>query len=264
LTGRFTHLLLESHNGIARVTLNRPDCRNAFDDRLAAELSDAFEALGQDTAVRGIVLSGTGPTFCAGADLHWLAPDAPVSESQAFQDAQRLVRMFRAVDECPCPVIARVHGPAFGGGVGLIAACDIAVAVEDATFSLSEARLGLVPAVISPFLLRKLGESFARRYCLTGDTFSAAEAQQFHLVHDVVSFDQLDARIKAVSDAVLRLAPQAARETKRLLNRLVTMLHGDHWSACTQANVEARMSEEAKEGLQAFLAKRPPSWVPKQ
>jgi methylglutaconyl-CoA hydratase len=264
LTGRFKHLLVDAREGIGQVTLNRPDCRNAFNEQLAAEIAEAFETLGQDPSVRGIVLTGNGPTFCAGADLRWLAPETPVSESQALQDAQRLVRMFRAVDECLCPVIARIHGPAFGGGVGLIAACDIAVAVHAATFALSEARLGLVLAVISPFLLRKTGESFSRRYCLTGESFSAAIAQQFHLVHDVVAADQLDARIKELMHAVLSLGPRATRETKLLLNRLVTMIHGDHWSACTQANVDARLSGEAKEGLRAFLEKRPPMWVPKK
>jgi methylglutaconyl-CoA hydratase len=263
-TGAYTHLLLDSHGGIARLTLNRPDRRNAIDERLANELADVFEQLGQDPGLRCVVLSGAGPSFCAGADLHWLAPKTPVSEAQALQDAQRLVRMFRAIDECPCPVIGRVHGPAFGGGVGLVATCDIVVAAEDATFALSEARLGMVPAVISPFLLRKGGESFARRYCLTGEPFTAAVALEHHLVHDVVPTEQLDSRIKELTEAVLALAPNAVRETKLLLRRLVTMSQGDHWSCCTQANADARVSDEAKEGLRAFLEKRPAKWVPKK
>jgi len=260
--GAFTHLLLERRGGIARLTLNRPDRRNAIDERLANELADAFETLGKDPDLRCVVLSGAGSSFCAGADLRWLAPEAPVSEPQALQDAQRLVRMFRAIDECPSPVIARVHGPAFGGGVGLIATCDVVVAAEDATFALSEARLGMVPAVISPFLLRKAGESFARRFCLTGESFSSSVAREHHLVHDVVPAARLDSRITELTEAVVALGPQAVRDTKLLLRRLVTMSQGDHWSCCTQANVDARVSDEAREGLQAFLDKRPPGWVP--
>jgi methylglutaconyl-CoA hydratase len=245
---------------VARVTLNRPDRRNAFDDKLAAELAEAFEELGQDGAIRCIVLAGAGPSFCAGADLRWFAPETPVSEGQAMQDAQGLVRMFRAIDECPCPVIARVHGPTLGGGVGLVATCDIAVATQDSTFALSEGRLGMVPAVISPYLLRKSGESFARRYCLTGEPFPAEVAQRFHLVHDVVSHERLESRVADLTAAILKLAPHATRQSKALLRRLMTMSHGDHWSACTQANVEARLSNEAKEGLRAFLEKRSPAW----
>lgn len=262
--GAFAHLLLENRGGIARLTLNRPDRRNAIDERLANELADAFEKLGQDSSVRCVVLAGAGPSFCAGADLHWLAPHTPVSEAQALQDAQRLVRMFRAIDECPCPVIGRVHGPAFGGGVGLVATCDIVVAAEDATFALSEARLGMVPAVISPFLLRKAGESFARRYCLTGELFTAAVARDHHLVHDIVGTTGLDGRIKELTEAILALAPEAVRQAKLLLRRLVTMSQGDHWSCCTQANVDARVSDEAREGLRAFLEKRPARWIPKK
>jgi methylglutaconyl-CoA hydratase len=258
--GSFAYLVIETRDGVARVTLNRPARRNAFDDKVAAELAEAFEGLGQDAGIRCIILAGAGPSFCAGADLRWFAPEAPVSEGQALQDAQQLVRMFRAIDECPCPVIARVHGAALGGGVGLIATCDVVVATEDSTFALSEGRLGMVPAVISPYLLRKCGESFARRYCLTGEPFSAEVAQRFQLVHDVVPPEGLDARVAELTAAILKLAPQAARHSKVLLRRLMTMSHGDHWSACTQANVEARLSDEAKEGLRAFLDKRSPTW----
>jgi methylglutaconyl-CoA hydratase len=257
----FTHLLLDNDRGIARLTLNRPDRRNAINERLATELAEVFERLGQDPTLRCVVLTGAGPSFCAGADAQWLAPESPVSEAQALQDAQRLVRMFRAIDECPCPVIGNVHGPAFGGGVGLVAACDVVVATEEATFALSEARLGMVPAVIAPFLLRKAGESFTRRYCLTGEPFSAAIAQVHHLVHDVVPTGGLDKRTRELSEAVLALAPQAVRQTKLLIRRLVTMSQGDHWSCCTQANAEARISQEAQEGLRAFLQKRLPQWM---
>ena len=164
----FSSILVESRNSVARVTLNRPERRNAFDAGMARELCEAFETLGHDPSVRCILLAGSGSAFCAGADIGWMRPDRGVSARQARTDAEQLIRMYRSIDECPCPVIARVQGPAFGGGVGLVAVCDVAVANEDATFALSEVRLGLVPAVIAPFLLRKTGESFVRRFSLTG------------------------------------------------------------------------------------------------
>jgi methylglutaconyl-CoA hydratase len=169
--------------------------------------------------------------------------------------------MYRAIDECPCPVIARVQGPAFGGGVGLLAVCDIVVAAEDATFALSEARLGLVPAVIAPFVLRKVGESFTRRYALTGEAFSASVARHFNLVHDVVEKNGLIKRVDELIESVLQLAPQALTHTKALLRRIHQSPDSERWSLCAEANAKARLSEEAREGLQAFLTKRAPTWV---
>ncbi|HJU05263.1 MAG TPA: enoyl-CoA hydratase-related protein, partial [Nitrospiraceae bacterium] len=241
--------------------LNRPERRNAFDECLATELCDSFEELGQDPSTRVMILAGAGPVFCAGADLRWMNPALPVSEAQAREDAHRLVRMYRAIDECLPPVIGRVHGPAFGGGVGLMAVCDIVVAAEDASFALSEARLGLIPAIISPFLLRKAGESFLRRYCLTSEAFSAPEAKHFNLVHDTTSPDGLDKRVQELCDMILRLAPQATRQTKSLLRHMHFQTEGHHSVMCMDANVQARLSEEAKEGLRAFMEKRPPAWT---
>jgi methylglutaconyl-CoA hydratase len=172
--------------------------------------------------------------------------------------------MYRAIDECPCPVVGRIHGSAFGGGVGLVAVCDIVVAAEDTTFALSEVKLGLVPAVISPFLLRKTGESFLRRYCLTGETFSAPVAKQFNLVHDLVETDTIGVRTNDLVSAILRLAPQAARHTKALLRQILPLPDADRWKVCAKANADARLSGEATEGLRAFLEKRPPAWVSKQ
>ncbi|MCC2642760.1 MAG: putative Enoyl-CoA hydratase [Nitrospira sp.] len=258
---RFTTVAVESDGSIARVTLNRPERRNAFDDRMVTELSDAFETLAQDQSLRGIVLAGTGPVFCAGADLQGMQSSSPVSEAQAKTDALRLTRMFRAIDECPCPVMALVQGPAFGGGVGLMAVCDIVVAAEDATFSLSEARLGLIPAVIAPFLLRKAGESFLRRYCLTGEAFSASIAHCFGLVHDVVPRSDLDDRITELIEAIMRLAPRATRESKTLLHTILPLSEGDRLNACAEANARARCAAEATEGLRAFVEKRLPSWA---
>jgi methylglutaconyl-CoA hydratase len=254
-------ILVESKDGLARVTLNRPHRRNAFDAPMVGELCQAFDKLGQDPSVRAIVLTSTGSVFCAGADVNWMGSDGPVSVSQAQKDAEELMKMFRAIDECPCPVIGRIHGAAFGGGVGLIAVCDIAVAVEDVTFAFSEVRLGLVPAVIAPFLLRKSGESFLRRFCLSGEPFSASVAKQVNLVHDVVERDKLDRRVDELAGMVLRLAPQAARDTKVLLRRLLTLSGDERWRACIEANSHARLSAEAQEGLRAFLERRSPIWA---
>ena len=254
-------ILVESHNGLARVTLNRSHRRNAFDGAMVDELCEAFGELAQDASVRAIVLASAGATFCAGADLNWLGEDGDVSPSDAQKDAERLMKMFRAIDECPCPVIGRIQGAAFGGGIGLIAVCDIAIAVEDATFSLSEVRLGLVPAVIAPFLLRKAGESFVRRFCLTGESFSASAAQQWHLVHDVIERDKLDSRVDELVQMILSLAPQATRDTKALFRRLLTLSELERERVCIDANAHARLGAEAQEGLRAFLEKRSPSWT---
>jgi len=254
-------LLVELHNDVARVTLNRPHRRNAFDASMVNKLCETFDELAQDSSVRAIILGGTGSTFCAGADLNWMGSEGAVSASEAQKDAARLMKMFRAIDGCPCPVIGRIQGAAFGGGVGLIAVCDVAVAVEDATFALSEVRLGLVPAVIAPFLLRKTGESFMRRFCLTGEPFSASAAQQFHLVHDVIGQDKLDGRVDELVQMILRLAPQATRDTKALFRRLLTLSEDERWTACIDANAHARVSAEAQEGLRAFLEKRSPVWT---
>lgn len=258
---RFTNLLVESAHAIARVTLNRPERRNAFDALMVDELREAFEELGGDPSVRGVVLASAGPAFCAGADLRWMSSESPASEARAREDAERLIRMYRAIDECPCPVVCHVHGSAFGGGVGLLTVCDIVVSADDSVFALSEGRLGLVPAVIAPFLLRKAGEAFVRRYCLTGEVFSAAVAKQFNLVHDVVEKGGLEKRAEELIEMILRLAPRASRNTKALFRRLLQLPDADRWTVCSQANTEARLSAEAQEGLQAFLEKRAPSWA---
>ena len=254
-------ILIESSKGLARVTLNRPDRRNAFDAGMIEEICEAFEALGQDRSVRTVLLTGTGSTFCAGADLRWLGVDRTVSAPEAQQDAERLLRMFRTIDECPCPVIGRIQGAAFGGGIGLIAVCDIAVAAADATFAFSEVRLGLIPAVIAPFLLRKTGDSFMRRFCLTGEPFSASTAREASLVHDVVEPAALDCRVDELAKLVLHLAPQAVRDTKALLRRMHNLPDEDRWKVCVEGNVRARLSTEAQEGLRAFHERRPPVWA---
>jgi methylglutaconyl-CoA hydratase len=257
-------IIVEISDQVAHVTLNRPERRNAYDGRLVAELHESFEKIAQDKSIRVAVLTGTGAAFCAGADLCWMAPDSPVSDTRAREDAEQLSAMYRAIDECPCPVIGRVNGPAFGGGVGLVAVCDIVVATEDATFALSETRIGLVPAVISPFLLRKAGESFLRRYCFTGEVFSASVAKQFNLVHEIVERDNLDIRVFELIQAVKHVAPQAARNTKVLLRTLLCMDEPDRRSMSAEANARARLSAEAREGIRAFVGKQRPAWAPPQ
>lgn len=258
---KFSSIIVESEDECARVVLNRPDRRNAFDVRMVEELCEAFTLLGQDSSVHAITLAGNGTAFCAGADINWLRSGGSISVSQARTDAEQLVMMFRAVDECPCPVIGRVQGAAFGGGVGLVAACDIAIASEDATFALSEVRLGMVPGVIAPLLLRKAGHSFLRKFCLTGELFSASAAKQHNLVHDVVVRDRLDFHITELVHAVSRLAPQAARNTKAFFRRLCAVSDDERWSVGSKANAEARVSAEAQEGLRAFLERRSPNWA---
>ena len=252
---------VETEKGLARVTLNRPDRRNAIDDRMMGELCESFEELGRDSSVRVIVLTGSGSTFCAGADIAWMESDGALSDAEAQQDAERLMTMFRSIDECPSPVIGRVQGSAFGGGVGLIAVCDVVVAAEDITFALSEVRLGLTPAVIAPFLLRKAGDSFTRRYGVTGQSFPVSVAHRFNLVHDVVARAALDARVAELVDAVMRSAPHATRQTKALFRNIRSLPDTALWAVCSHSNAQARLSPEAGEGLQAFLAKRAPSWA---
>lgn len=254
-------ILVESGNGVARVTLNRSQRRNALDAGMIRDLYSAFHELGCDPSIQVVVLAGTGSAFCAGADLNWMRSNGAVSASEARKDAEQLMEMFRAIDECPCPVIGRIHGPAFGGGVGLIAVCDIAVAVEDVTFALTELRLGLIPAVIAPLLVGKTGASFSRRFCLTAEPFSAATAQRFDLIHEVVPGDKLDSRVDELVNLILRLAPQATRNTKSLFRRLPGLSANEVVSVCIEANVQARLSPEAQEGLRAFLERRPPVWT---
>jgi len=262
--GRSATITVESDGTIARVTLDRPERRNAIDGAMVTELREVFERLSQEPSLRVILLAAKGDVFCAGADIKWMHSAAPTSAARAREDAHLLTAMFHAIDACPCPVIGLVQGPAFGGGIGLMAVCDMVVAVHGAMFSLSEARLGLVPAIIAPFLLRKAGESFLRRYGLSGEAFTASTAHQFGLVHDVVQPGDLEGRAAELIDAALRLAPQAVRETKALTQKLRSLSDQDRRAVCAETNARARCAFEAQEGLQAFLKKRSPSWAKQQ
>lgn len=249
--------------GIAGVTLSRSDLHNAFNEVMIAEITDALVELGRREDVRVVVLAGEGKSFCAGADVNWMKRMVDFTFEQNAEDANLLARMLRAIRECPKPVIARVHGAALGGGVGLTAACDLAVAVESAVFCLSEVKLGIVPAVISPFVMEKVGPGQMRRYGLTAERFSAAEAKRIGLIHEVFStIEAMDAWIAEISKALMANGPHAIAAAKRILSEVV----GVPWDEVQARTVETisrlRVSPEGQEGLKAFLEKRKPSWVP--
>ena len=248
-------------DGIARVTLNRPELRNAFDDELIRRLTGVFQEISTDKSVRVMILAGNGPAFCAGADLNWMRSMASFSHADNHADALQVARMFEAVHACSRPVIGRVQGDAFGGGVGLAAACDIAVAVESASFVLSEVKLGLVAATISPHLVRAMGARQAARYMLTAEKFDAARAKALGLVQEVVPADALDAEVERLVRHLLAASPAALAATKRLLADVVETPMDDVLLAATAKCIaDARVSDEGREGIAAFLEKRAPRW----
>jgi len=247
---------------VAVVTLAREKVRNAFNETLIAELASAFGKLGADDAVRVVVLAARGPAFCAGADLDWMRRMAGYSVEENRTDARALADMLRTIYECPKPTIARVHGDAYAGGMGLVAACDIAVAASGANFCLSETKLGLIPATISPYVVRALGEQAARRYALTAERFDAAEALRLGFVHATAPADALDARIEEIVAALLQTSANAVRETKRLVRSVAGRPVDEALVAETAEAIAAiRTSPDGREGVRAFLEKRKPRWV---
>jgi methylglutaconyl-CoA hydratase len=257
----FESLRLEKRGPVARVVLARAAARNAFDDRVIAELTRAFGELGSDAGVRVVVLSGDGPCFCAGADVAWMRKAGSYSRAENEADAQKMARMLRAIDACPKPVVALAHGAAIGGGVGLVAAADIAIAAEGTVFSLAEVRLGILPSVISPYVLRAIGPRSARDLFLTGDRFDAREALRIGLVHQVVAAGDLEEAGRRKVASLLASGPEAVGLAKKLIEQ-VTGKNPDEAMALTVATIaERRASAEAKEGLTAFLEKRKPSWA---
>ena len=256
-------LAVELRNGVALVGLNRPEVHNAFDETLIAELTDALRAADADPAVRAVILLGAGRSFCAGADLNWMKEMAGYSRAQNLADAQALAAMLRTLNGLAKPTIARVHGAAMGGGVGLVACCDIAIAAQEATFALSEAKLGLIPATISPYVVDAIGTRYARRYSLTAERFDAAEAYRIGLVHDLVQQTELDARINELLGALLVAGPQAQTECKALIRNVSHRPIDAQVIAGTARNIaDVRASPEGKEGVAAFLGKRKAAWVP--
>jgi methylglutaconyl-CoA hydratase len=245
-------LRVERDGHLLRVTLARPERRNAFDAALIAELTEAFAGVGD---ARAVLLSGEGPSFCAGADVEWQRASIDLSYEENVEDALRLYRMLEAIDGCPAPVVARVQGYALGGGSGLVACADVAIASKDATFGFSEVKLGIIPAVISPFVLPRIGAGAARRYFLTGERFDSETALRIGLVHDVVPVDELDGTVSRVLDELLTSGPQAAREAKRLIRE------GPRDERTAEVAARLRAGDEGQEGLRAFLERRRPSWV---
>jgi len=236
-------ILTERDGPILRVTLNRPEVRNAFDEEVIAFLTGVFSGAAQDQSLRAVVLAGTGKAFCAGADVAWMSKAIAYSRTENLSDAEDLARMLERLDTLPMPVIARVQGAALGGGVGLAAVCDIAIAADDAVFALSEVKLGILPAVIAPYVLRKIGISAARELFLTGSRFGAARAKEIGLVHEVVPAAELDA---AVASHVREIAGAHPNDVIGLTTNTIAA---------------QRVSQEGQEGLRAFLEKRKPSWI---
>ena len=257
------HLHLHVADLVATVTLNRPDVRNAFNAELIQAITLAFVELGQRSDVRCIVLAANGPAFCAGADLNWMRSMADYTHAQNLADAGKLAAMMRTVYECPKPTIARIHGDVYAGGTGLVAACDMAVAVDTAHFCLSEVKLGLAPSTISPYVIRAMGARAAHRYFLTAEKFTAAEALRIGFVHEVVAADALDAKVAELANALVHAGPEAVKLCKKLVQDVAGKDITAELVDMTIASIaDIRVSPEGREGLQSFLQKRKPNWLP--
>lgn len=256
-----TTLKIVRAGAVATVALNRPDVRNAFDDVLIGELTATFTALGADSAVRVVVLTGEGPVFCAGADVNWMKRSITYTQEQNKSDALRMSGMFRAIDECPKAVIGRVNGTCFGGGMGLISCCDVVVSVASAQFAFTEVKLGIVPAVISAYVAPKIGAAAARRYFLTAEAFGPDEARRIGLVHEVVAPDKLDAKVSEIAAAILKNGPAAVATAKSLIPQVLSKSRADAIEFTASLISKVRTSPEGQEGLGAFLEKRKPTWI---
>ena len=247
---------------VATVTLNRPDVRNAFNETTIAELALAFDELGRDEMVRAIVLAANGPAFCAGADLNWMKKMAGYSDAENLADAAKLADMLRTIYLCPKPVVARVQGDCYAGGMGLVAACDIAVSAADAGYCLSEVKLGLIPGTISPYVIKAMGENAARRYFVTAERFTAQEAHRIGFVHEVVAADALDATVAGIVKALVNNSPNAVRQAKVLVRDMAGQAVSDALLLDTAERIaRIRASSEGREGVASFLEKRKPSWL---
>jgi methylglutaconyl-CoA hydratase len=253
---------IQRQGPVAKVFLNRPDVRNAFNDEVIAELNATFAQLGADTTLRAIVLGGHGKAFCAGADLSWMRAMADYSWEQNRADAQALADMLWTLYSCPVPVVGRIQGDCYAGGVGLAAVCDVLVAADVATFCLSEAKLGLLPGTISPYVIRALGEQASRRYFVTAERFNAAQAHALGFVHALCSSDALDAKVDEIVAAIVDNGPMAARACKRLVQDMAGLPITPELREETARRIaDIRASDEGREGVQSFLQKRKPSWL---
>ena len=257
----YNTLDVELKDGVLNVTLNRPDVHNAFNDELIAEAIDLFSNL--DTgAARAVVLKGTGRNFCAGADLNWMSRMVSYTRDENIRDSSLLAKMYALINECPLPVIGRIQGAAIGGGVGLVAVCDVAVSLATSQFGLSEVKLGILPAVISPYVIAKIGETHARALFLTGERFDAARAERIGLVHRVVESEaELDAAVYETVTQLKTSGPEAVRECKKLIAYVASHELADAVPYTIDAIAARRVSEEGQEGMKAFLTKGLASWV---
>lgn len=256
-------LLITDRNGIREISLNRPAVHNAFDNQLIADLTTAIDATNEDGSIWGLVLTGEGSTFSAGADANWMRAMAGASEAENREDSLRLARLMRSLNFLPKPTIAKVNGSAYGGGIGLIACCDIAIGVDGAKFSLSEAKLGLVPAVISPYVVAAIGPRQARKLFISAEVFDADEAHRIHLLHQVVSRSSLNDAVARSLHFLSKCGAQAQAEAKALALRIAGITReGAEKLDIENAALIARLrvSDEGQEGLSAFLDKRPPRW----
>ncbi|MBL8422142.1 MAG: enoyl-CoA hydratase/isomerase family protein [Candidatus Accumulibacter phosphatis] len=259
----YQSIMTEVDGSVGILTLNKPRRHNAFDEQLIAEITVGLQELESDERVRAVVLSSTGKSFCAGADLGWMKRAADYTPEENLRDANRLAELMATLNELAKPTIARVQGAAYGGGVGLIAACDIAVGTYDALFTLSEVKLGIVPAVISPYVLAAIGERYSRRYMLTAERFSAAEAYRIGLLHELVpGEEQLDEAIAEILESLLANGPHAQAECKELIRVVAGQpIDAQTIEETAQRITRVRASPEGREGLAAFLEKRAPNWL---
>jgi methylglutaconyl-CoA hydratase len=257
-------LKIDIHNKVAFVLLDRPEVHNAFNDELVLRLTEVFAELGQRDDVRVIVLGGNGKSFCAGADLNWMKRMVHFTHDENVADARRVGHMYLAIARCPKPVIARVHGAALGGGAGLVAACDIGVAVESVQFGFTEVKLGIIPAIISPFVLARVSPGRAREFFITGERFLAPVAMNIGLIQHVVSHERaLDAHVEVKISQILTSAPGAIAAAKELVFEVVARSLESSIEFATEAIARARASEEGQAGMQAFLQRHKPPWIEK-
>jgi methylglutaconyl-CoA hydratase len=255
-------LTITVQDRIARITLTRPEVRNAFNDEVIQQLKAAFEAVGERDDVRAVVLAAEGPAFCAGADLNWMRRMADYTRDENIADAGQLAAMLRAIYECPKPTIAAVQGDVFAGGMGLVAACDMAVSVRTATYCLSEVKLGLIPATISPYVIRAMGTRAAHRYFLTAERFSADEAHRIGFVHELVDADALEAKVNELALALVSASPAAVKACKKLVQDVAGReIDAALIAATVEGIADIRASDEGREGVASFLQKRKPAWL---
>ena len=256
----YTTLDVTSEKGVAYVTLNRPDVYNAFNERVIEELTEWFTHVNDDDDIYAVVLTGQGRHFCAGADLNWMQKVAQYTKEENISDSQKMAAMFHCIDQCKKPVVGRINGSAFGGGVGLVAVCDVVVAQEMAVFAFSEVKLGIVPAVISTYVIPKIGVSHARSLFVTGERFSAEKAYEIGLVHKVCALEELDTTVNKYTTLLASSGPHATTAVKEMIQTWLIMPSDDYRAYTASLIADLRASKEGKEGIKAFLEKRKPVW----